>query len=529
MSRADSEADFDGGHARPGLPSDGVARQFLACLAAGGLLILPIILFVHRYIDDYGRSMDGSYYWLQVGRPLAEGLFGLVNLGAPSVAVAPLHQLLAVSVLALTAVIAARAYGLRSPLWTPLATLPLIGQPYGLENLSYGFDSFFMATALSLAVVAAVLVHRLPTRLGLLMSALMLLGCFCLYQPATSAFLAFALMLVLAEVLGLSAGVPEAPSVQGRIGRVFGTYGLSLLGYALLWNMVLLEQTSYAAEQGQRLPIGPDLPARLLDNSLELWRVILDDWQRWPVVFPCLLLVLSYALVVWMAVGRLSFRNRRPLARFGRWSLVILAVAVIGLVSPGAMLGLKDPLARVPRIQMFLGPLLSSMTLQIVAAVTTVRRTTRRGLLAAVPLVGLVTFAWLLVVFAYAYGHAYAAQSIYEQGRISRLIDGISRLQAQLPSAGITTIGFRGTMPMSPVLQNSQEKFPLLGRLVPRLIDNDWSWGPKQVQFHGLPLLRRPMGVGDFSEGPCIPSSTSACTAEYSLRVRGSHLLVRLE
>ena len=155
----------------------GIIRQFKASLVAGLLLVLPILLFVHRYIDDYGRSMDGEYRWAEVGRPLAAGLVALVNLGAPAVAVAPLHQLLAVGVLSLVAVVAARAYGLRSPFWSALATLPLLGQPYALENLSYGFDCLAMALALGLAVLASVTLHRVGSWRGLLVGTCPLSAC----------------------------------------------------------------------------------------------------------------------------------------------------------------------------------------------------------------------------------------------------------------------------------------------------------------------------------------------------------------
>jgi hypothetical protein len=186
-------------------------------------------------------------------------------------------------------------------------------------------------------------------------------------------------------------------------------------------------------------------------------------------------------------------------------------------------------MARVPRLLLFLGPLLSALALQIAVAATQPRRRGyRASLVMTLPLLGVVAFAWLMVVVSYACGHAYSAQAIYEQGRISRLIDGISRLRVQLPGDTLTTISIDGEMPMSPVLNNSQTKFPLLARLVPRLVNHDWAWGPKQLQFHGLQLNRKPLEPGASAQGPCVPSTTTACTAEYSLKVQGQNLLVRM-
>jgi len=499
----------------------GITRQFKASLVAGLLLVLPILLFVHRYIDDYGRSMDGEYRWAEVGRPLADGLLALVNLGAPAVAVAPLHQLLSVGVLALVAVVAARAYGLRSPFWSALATLPLLGQPYALENLSYGFDSLAMALALGLAVVASVTLHRVVSWRGLLVSSALLLASLCLYQPATSGFLPFALMLVVGEALGLAAPVPAPPSLWCRLGRVGASYGLALAGYLMLSRLVLQERTSYATEQGRALPLDAALPTQLLSHALEFWQIIFDDWSRWPISVPWLLLLLAYAVVVWVAVGRWTMGRGGKPARLACSVLVLAAVALIALISPGALLGLEDPLARAPRLLLFLGPLLSALALQIVAGTTQLRWR-------VIPRAALASLAWLLVVVAYAYGHATSSQAIYEQGRISRLIDGISRLQVRLPEARLTAIRFVGGMPQSPVLRNSQTKFPLLDRLVPRLINDDWSWGRTQLQFHGLKLERSRLEPGAFPDGPCVPSETTACSSEYSLQVREGTLLVRM-
>jgi hypothetical protein len=346
-----------------------------------------------------------------------------------------------------------------------------------------------------------------------------------LYQPATSGFLPFALMLVLGEALGLAALVPAPPSLWRRLGRVWASYGLALASYLMLIRLVLQERTSYATEQGRTLPLDAALPTQLLRHALDFWRIIFADWSRWPISVPWLLLLLAYAVVVWVAVGRwMMGRGGKPVGRWRQMAcsvLVLAAVALIALISPGALLGLEDPLARAPRLLLFLGPLLSALALQIVAGTTQLRWR-------VIPRAAVASLAWLLVVVAYAYGHATSTQAIYEQGRISRLIDGISRLQVRLPEARLTAIRFVGGMPQSPVLRNSQTKFPLLDRLVPRLINDDWSWGRTQLQFHGLKLERSQLEPGAFPDGPCVPSETTACSAEYSLQVRDGNLLVRM-
>jgi hypothetical protein len=328
-------------------------------------------------------------------------------------------------------------------------------------------------------------------------------------------------MLVVGEALGLAAPVPAPPSLWCRLGRVWASYGLALASYLMLIRLVLQKRTSYAIEQGRALPLDAALPTQLLRHALEFWRVIFDDWSRWPISVPWLLLLLAYAVVVWIAVGRWPMGRGGPIARLACSVLVLGAVALIALISPGALLGLEDPLARAPRLLLFLGPLLSALALQIVAGTTQLRWR-------VIPRAAVAALAWLLVVVAYAYGHATSAQEIYEQGRISRLIGAINQLQVRLPEARLTAIRFEGGMPQSPVLRNSQTKFPLLDRLVPRLINDDWSWGRTQLQFHGLTLERGQLEPGAFVDGPCVASQTTACSAEYSLQVRDGTVLVRM-
>ncbi len=512
------------------LKGAGLKQQFLACLAAGLLIILPILLFVHRYIDDYGRSMDGDFRWTAVGRPLADLLFFLVNIGSPGIAVAPLHQLLSVGLVAVVGVIAARAHGIRSPLWTAIGTLPLIGQPYGLENLSYGFDSFGMAMAMSLAVIAAVLINLVRSWQGLIVSSLLVIASLCLYQPGASSFLSFGLMLVVGQRLGLVDDSMAAQPGIVKIGRVLASYVLALAGYAVVLLVVFRTPTSYAAEQSQLLPFDSELPAMLLRNALSFWQVFYADWNGWPAAGLCLALGLAYVAVVWGSLAHSAVGGPRLWKRIRACGLALAVVLLIALVSPGALLMLQDPLARVPRLPLFLGPLLAAIQLQIVAGVSVVPGRSGSGwALTILPRAAVVCFAWLLMVVSYAYGHAFAAQADFEQGRISRLIAGISLFQTRLPETTITSISFVGEMPKSPVLANTQRKFPLLDRLVPRLINGGWSWGQKQLQFYGLALDRGRLPPEEFVDGPCVASTTSMCTAEYSLQARGETLLVRMK
>tara|TARA_B100000073_G_C23352470_1_gene419453 strand:- start:2 stop:376 length:375 start_codon:yes stop_codon:yes gene_type:complete len=110
-------------------------------MVAGLGTLFPLLLSIDLYIDDVERAMDGSLGWVRVGRPLADALVEWLNFGRPATAVAPLHTLVAIVLLSVVGVACARAYGIRSPFWTAIASLPLMAQPYALQAMSYGFDA----------------------------------------------------------------------------------------------------------------------------------------------------------------------------------------------------------------------------------------------------------------------------------------------------------------------------------------------------------------------------------------------------
>lgn len=494
------------------------SRQYLACLAANLLLTLPIILFVNLYIDDMQRSMAGNLSWGDVGRPLADALFSFINFGTPAVAVAPLLQLLSVVIGSLTAVLIARTHGIRSPLWSALGTLPLLGNPYGLENLSYGFDCLSMTASVTLAVVAATII-QLSRSIKILACAIaLMLASLFLYQPGACAFLPFALMLVIGHRIGRLALPLMHITTTIRLFRILGCYVGALGAYRLTLTFFQSSLSQYAADNSQTLALSPYVGGTILANALGYWQLIADDWGQRTYTWVPLALFIAYALTIWLQSLNASAHNPGPLAASARSVLLLACLPIIFLISPGAMLLLKSPHPELPRTLLYVGPLLSAVTCQVIgnaARINKLRQVSR--ICRTVSLFPVATLAWLLLLFSFAYGQAFNAQTQFEQGRISRLMYGITKLQSQRPEKQIRKLRINGIMPPSPVLINTQAKFPLIGRLVPRLINNDWYWGHKQLQIYGLNPEIAKVDAGLIPSFQCKQVSTSHCTSEYGL------------
>ena len=131
------------------------------------------------------------------------------------------------------------------------------------------------------------------------------------------------------------------------------------------------------------------------------------------------------------------------------------------------------------------------------------------------------------MVVSYAYGHAFEAQARFEQSRLSRIVGAVSVLQAAHPDQQPCYLVVQGTMPRSPVLENTVRKFPLIDRLVPPLLDGDQTFSFGQLRLHGLDLQRRKTKqFGEALPTTCAPSADAICTHEFSLQRVGDDMLV---
>lgn len=486
-------------------------RQFSASFVAGFLTLFPLLIAVDLYIDDVERAMLGDLNWVRVGRPLADVLVELLNFGRPATAVAPLYTLVAIAVLSAVGVACARLYGIRSPFWTALASLPLMAQPYALQAMSYGFDSLFMALSLACAITAALLVHQgADWRMVVAAFVLQLLS-FNFYQPGANGFLVMTGCLCVASALDL----------LDRPRRVFslrlcllisvliyaGGYGIYRLLIALFFEHRL---NGYALESAALTRLDADWPMTMIGFAFEPLQQLWKDFGHWPVVLPVLVLGFSYVVLL------LQWRSWRVALT------VIPALLLVILVAPGGMLFLRESFVRHPRVLLYFGPFATSLILQLLVMSRLLGRSLWR--------LGVLPMIWLMVVFSYAYGHAFSAQARFEQVRLSRIVGAASSLQIRSSSRPFRSLAVKGTMPRSPVLQNTVRKFPLIDRLIPPLLDGNSTFSVTQLRQHGLELKeRRPSKLEDSFPEQCLPSPDAICTGEFSLyKVNNDDLLLHL-
>jgi hypothetical protein len=502
------------------------------CIA--GILMLPIILHVPRYIDDYRRSIVGEFWLARLGRPLAELLLRVLSFGGTAIGVSPLLQLAALPIIAFVMAVCATSYGIKSPWIGVLATLPLFFFPYFLENLSYGFDCLPMVLSQGIALLAAVLMMRVRNLgPGVLIAAFtMLLAVLMLYQASLSSFLAFLLTGWVLQRVWPDHSIDSFSRQASSLSRLMisiGVYISAIVVYRMMLGIHIIQLGKWEQKMSALLPLTSELPLLIAGRMIELWRLLGRDWSATGLPMLLVIQIVGILLI-------LGFRSAPRLA------LALVAILMITTVSLGPQFMLinifgtgENAYPELPaRMMVFVGPVLASFNLTILR-VGSPSRTSSASRLAAVVFVAfpLLSLAWFYTFFAYSYGYATQAQREYETGKVSRLMAYLSELEASLPGESrANAIAFKGIMPQSPSLQNVQRKLPLVGRMIPQMINNDWFWGHILLKHNGMNHLgyfRWPVRDTPELRQMCSPRARSICTSDYDVLLEGNRFFVNVK
>jgi hypothetical protein len=518
-----------------------------------GLLTLPLVIYVPQYMDDYIRSQSGEYGWMASVRPLAELFYWLINLGPPATSAGPLYLILALLIGSIVSVSLARTFGIRSPWWTALATLPLLGQPYYLQNLSFNFDGVLMTSGLALALLAALVAHEARTSVRIGLSILILLGSLLFYQAASSGFLAIGAALVIADWLGIPSS--EYIVIRSRMTklaiptRMACVYIIAISLYSLITKLPLVNKDYYVEKISTTDLSSTSIAQTLSTNIKTLISVFIKDWGHSTggliVAFCLITCSLTLSLLI-LEKLRWPLSWKSMTAAVVCWIATSLALLSILALSPGALHLLKQGFAYIPRTNMFVGPWITSLNLLTLSAVGSMaaRQTGPVIALRATSQVAVASMAWLILVFSFTYGSVTHSQVELQKSLISRIIGAVSMLRqlpegAKLPDHLKVTIS--GPAPRSPALLNASIKFPLLNQLVPHFGLSELTWYglsnartevPLSALYGTIQKSHLKTSKKQHSLGPtptiCVPSESSYCATDFEARISGDNLVIKL-
>jgi len=460
-------------------PENPDRAPFFVALVLYTFALLPVIRADRDYIDDLGRALNGYMSWSGDGRPLANLVMEVLNLGTPLTDLSPLPQLLCAGLLAYLASSIARRFDIRGVVLPALICTPLLISPFYLENLSYKFDALTMTLAVFLAV-QTVLNTRENMKAGVL-GGLGLLAALCLYQPALNAFLTFALV----ELVVMQ----RQDQRVALIARTVCVRVLQLIAALCLYKLIAARTVKggYSSEHGQIAPLG-DLSEVAWHNLFAFWDYILQALKS--TMGGILLSYIAIAVVIATVLSiRYAVRNWNTSSLRQRVLLVAIALCLPPLfaVSPwGPMLALMRP-TLMPRTMIGFGALAAAAGLIVCVALPAGRRSDGwRIAIAALP-------AFALLVFAQVYGNTLKLQKEYEDF-MSRQIS--EDLVASAPADGFRQYTLVGNAGRPPVVQHNLKKYPLLALLVPIHLTENWGWAGVQLKHYGVSVPPIPASEG---------------------------------
>jgi hypothetical protein len=444
-------------------------QRFSVCLALNCFAISPIILANRLYIDDLGRSIEGYFRWQTDGRPLATWLVYLLNLGAPAINVFPLYQIFSAAILAGAALILSELFQEERSTALALGVLPLMAQPYYLENVSYAFDALTMSAAV-LAAIAAVAAARLGrAKLHVAASPALLLASLALYQQAGVVFVLFYYGLVLRDI--------SQTGWRRSAKSLFLGLGILILGVSLYFVGIRLigPLSGYASERTNVFAPGY-LIIGMTANVANYWHLLLSDWSASIPGWVALALALAACLSLIVAPTSMPVET----SLMERATAALCLLALVGL-SLGPML-ISTNATLEPRFLVGIGAVLSLFCLMLLSRA---QPALTPPLVRAVSYGLVLALAYSMVVVAFAYGRASTAQKEYEAALLTRLGGD---MEPALRDGVARQVAFVGQIPRSPLLVNTARNFPVIDRLVPRHLRVDWWWGHMQLRQYGLRL-----------------------------------------
>lgn len=418
------------------------------------IALTPLVRADFDYIDDSGRVMFGYDGWDNFSRHVSQHLSHVVHASGYLSDISPLTQILAIAILSLAGLIlirAVRGQDNYSP-WDLLAVIPIGLNPYFLECLSYKYDSLYMALSILFAIMPLWLIAK--NKLVYLVSVVVFtLGMCMTYQAASGIF---PMAVIVIALLRWSRGD------DAREAGVFvASSALAYLAGVLIFQVFLMTPVDGYVSNGIAAP------AEMVQNLVAFWGLVLHDLKRgWLLLFA--LAAVAFPVLV-------SFESK--LSKTVTFLVAACVLPMLFSLTFGLYPALKTPLMS-PRAMYGFGTLLSLLLLGCLSR--------RSRIIAWAPRTLAVVFAWCFVTFACTYGNALSQQADWEDFRRQEIVDDLTDLPEYL-ATDQKSIQLVGSVGHALPIRNASAGLPILQRLVPVTLVQDWAWGDyRLLNYYGL-------------------------------------------
>ncbi|GEM_PF-349897 len=435
-------------------------NPFLIFCTVYGLAVTAIIRANFNYIDDAGRCFYGYSGWNNFSRFASNYLSTFVHGNSFLADVSPLTQLLAVVLMASSSVIVLYVFTGKKKytLFQYCAVVPLCLSPYFLECLSYKYDSPYMSLSIFASVFPALFFSgEKENRKKLLLASFAgtMLNCLT-YQVALGIF---PMLVVFLAAQSLIHGKEASARVFSAVGTAAFGYFLAVLYYKIV---VVIPTAADDYVSGSMPPVVQLFPT-IISNYRQYFELIQYDFNLpWKI----LLLILAVGFPLRMVLCGKGKRMQSLI-------LTLLAEAVSAVLIFGLYPLLEKPLFET-RAFFGLGAWIAFVSL---STLTDAEGAEHCSLQKAC----ILALSWSFFAFAFIYGNALSAQKEYLTYRSAEIMSGINAHYTDSATKKLKILGDAG---LAPTIRNSVEHYPVLSRLTPRLLRENWSWGNFSLSYY---------------------------------------------
>lgn len=436
------------------------------------LFVFPIILANVYYVDDIGRSMSGQVAWISDGRPLMMLIAIVIGNGKPLLPVFPVPLLISVILLDYTLVLLVKKYVKFGTTYSIALPLCLVfSNWFLLENFSYSFEALGMIVALCLFLLLFTFFDCI-TKHRYVVSFLI---CFCalsIYQAALGVYLS----LLLLETAYLAFQNEEIKYIVIRIGKKILPLIAAVFAYKVffhIWIIVTHSEMAYAAEHAGVIHIFSQNGLANLGNNVMGFTSLLESYFYSFGKIPSIILFACYLCFTFTACRKYwknTYRNKS--IKIFMCSFFFLLPFILILFSILPFIFLQAPVFA-PRVMLSL----TVFFLYVSYMMLSIIRNHRWGYI--------VTILFLLInlSFSAAYGIILNREDKHDSQIAQYIVYDLNQIENELQTR-YSKIIFLGSSSPCHELQKAGMKRPLLNRLIPIYMNNDWYWGKQYLQHY---------------------------------------------
>lgn len=305
-------------------------NSFFILLGLSIFYVFPIMLANVYFIDDMSR-VNKFQYWSYIGRPFADVLYTIISLGAP-VDLFPLTTILSCIFITIALMILIKRMNMKFNIISYLIVLPVLCSPLFLENLSYRFDSVFMAFSILLAILSS----EIKGKKYIVIKILMVFVALGMYQASINIYFSVCFLFYISDYKN-----SHPNSAKNLLQSILIAIIAYILYYVLVIKLYLNGgENFYIKGMKENIPFNLDGLILFFKNVITILANFYFHFSFLYLIVLIVLFLISYIFI---------FKNIRLNKNKLNKIIFILSPLAIALCVPGILLFMKN-IAYMPRM-----------------------------------------------------------------------------------------------------------------------------------------------------------------------------------